>query len=793
MQDFEKLGVFYLGKPVDVGTQKQADVPLLYESKDLVTHAVCVGMTGSGKTGLCIGLLEEAAIDGIPAIAIDPKGDIANLLLTFPELRPEDFRPWINENEAAVKGLSPDEFAAQQAELWKNGLAGFGQNGGRIARLRNAADFAIYTPGSEAGLPLSILKSFDAPAEGVLKDSELLGDLISSSATALLALIGVQADPVQSREHILLSNIFEVNWKQGRNLDLGGIISQIQNPPFQKAGVMDLETFYPAKERFALAMSFNNLLASPGFQCWLSGEALDISSLLHTTAGKPRVSILSIAHLSEAERMFFVSLLLNQVLSWVRTQPGTTSLRALLYMDEIFGYFPPVANPPSKKPLLTLLKQARAYGLGIVLATQNPVDLDYKGLSNTGTWFIGRLQTERDKMRVMEGLEGAAGEAHSAFNRASMERLLAGLGSRVFLLNNVHDDKPQLFKTRWTLSYLSGPVTRNQIKTLMQGRKDPAGQVESAAPAAKGSASVNKAGAAPVLPPDVPAYFLPVQNASASLYRPVLIGAAKLHFIDEKRGINETRESLWVTPFSDGPAPVDWSTAVLSGFSLDELEKTAEEGFAFADLPAEATKAKNYALWSKSLVNWLFQSQQTDVFKSSSLGESSRPGESERDFRIRLQQAAREERDRLAEQLKQKYAPKLAALEERKRRAEAAVEQKKGQQSQAFLQTAVTVGAGLLGAFLGRKVVSATTVTRAATAARQMGRTWQQTQVVGQANETVEQIQQQLAALQSQFEADVAAQQAKIDPSTEQLETVSIRLKKANIEVQLVALGWQAG
>ncbi|HLH04317.1 MAG TPA: hypothetical protein VKX25_16250 [Bryobacteraceae bacterium] len=786
MQDFEKLGVFYLGKPVDLTTKKDVEEPLLYESKDLVTHAVCVGMTGSGKTGLCIGLLEEAAIDGIPAIAIDPKGDIANLLLTFPALRPEDFRPWVSESEASNKGISVDQFAADQAELWKKGLAGFGQDGARIQRLKDSADFTIYTPGSEAGVPVSILKSFAAPAENILQDAELLRDLISSSATALLALIGIQADPVQSREHVLLSNIFEANWKQDRDLDLASLIKEIQNPPFQRAGVMDLETFYPAKDRFALAMSFNNLLASPGFQSWTAGDPLDISALLHTPAGKPRISILSIAHLSDAERMFFISLLLNQILSWVRTQSGTSSLRALLYMDEIFGYFPPVANPPSKKPLLTLLKQARAYGLGIVLATQNPVDLDYKGLSNTGTWFIGRLQTERDKMRVMEGLEGAASEAHAAFDRGEMEQLLAGLGSRVFLLNNVHEDRPQLFKTRWTLSYLSGPIAREQIKLLMSGKK-------SAAPSqpAPATAAASKASAAPVLPPEIPCYFLPAEKAGATQYRPVVIGAAKLHFLDGKRAIDETKQALWIAPLTAGPTPLDWSRAEASDLSLDEIEKAPEEGLGFADLPPEAAKAKNYPVWTRAFSNWLFQTQQLTIFRSPSLEQTSQPGESERDFRIRLQQAAREERDRLAEELKQKYAPKLAALEERKRRAEAAVEQKKGQQNQAFLQTAVTVGAGLLGAFLGRKAVSVSTVSRAATAARQMGRSWQQTQTVAQANESVEQLAHQLSELQQQFENEVAAAQAKIDPATEALESVTIRLKRTNIEMQLVALAWQ--
>jgi hypothetical protein len=556
---------------------------------------------------------------------------------------------------------------------------------------------------------------------------------------------------------------------------------------------MDLETFYPAKNRFALGMRFNNLLASPSFKSWLNGDPLEIGSLLHISTGKPRVSIFSIAHLSDAERMFFVSLQLNQVLSWVRTQPGIASLRALLYMDEIFGYFPPVANPPSKKPLLTLLKQARSYGLGIILATQNPVDLDCKGLSNTGTWFIGRLQTERDKARVMEGLEGAASEAHAAFDRQTMEQLLAGLGSRVFLLNNVHEDKPQLFKTRWTLSYLSGPITRDQIRVLMQSKKNATN--ESAAPPEEPGQTVTDAKTqevAPVLPPEIKCYFLPVEKTGVSRYQAVLLASAKLHYADEKRSVAETREAVWITPLKNGSIPADWSAAEATDLSLSELEDKAEPGVVFGSLPVEAAQAKNYPVWTRSFTNWLFQSQQLNIFKSPSLGQTSTPGESERDFRIRLQQAAREERDRLAEALKEKYAPKLAAMAERKRRAEVAVERQKGQRSQTLLQTAVSVGGGLLSAFLGRKALSATTLSKAATAARQAGRSWQQMQTVDEANESVEQLEQQAAALQSQFEAELATQQSKVDPLTDHLETVFVRLKKTNIEVQLVALAWKA-
>jgi len=463
---FEALGSFYLGRRNDPAQAGGEAIPFLYDSRDLVTHAVCVGMTGSGKTGLCLALLEEAAIDGVPAILIDPKGDLGNLMLAFPDLEPTDFRPWINEEDAARANRTPDEYAADQAALWRSGLAKWGQGPDRIRMFREKTDIAIFTPGSPGGIPVNVLASFDAP-HGITDGADL-AERARSAASSLLGLTGSTADPVQSREGILLTAILVSAWKEGRGMSLEAVIESIQRPPFDKVGVLDIETFYPAKERFALVMGLNNILASPAFASWRQGPPLEIPSLLYTPDGKPRLSIFSIAHLDDSERMFFVSLLLNEVLAWTRSQTGTTSLRAILYMDEIFGYLPPTANPPSKRPMLTLLKQARAFGLGVVLATQNPVDLDYKALSNAGTWFIGRLQTERDKARVLDGLQGAS--AGGSFNRAEMESLLAGLGKRVFLMKNVHEEVPVVFETRWVMSYLCGPLSRDRIRVLMDGR-----------------------------------------------------------------------------------------------------------------------------------------------------------------------------------------------------------------------------------------------------------------------------------------------------------------------------------
>ena len=813
MESYEKLGVFYLGRYHDLELRKTLADVLLYNSNDLLTHALCVGMTGSGKTGLCFDIIEEAAMDGIPSILIDPKGDLANLLLTFPELLPADFEPWINPDEARKRGVAPAEFAAQQAELWKKGLASWEQDGERIRRLREAAEFTIYTPGSNAGVSVSILNSFAAPPQGIVDDSELLRERINTTVSGLLGLVGVEADETKSREAIFLANVIQHAWENGHDLDLGSLIQEIQSPGVQRIGVMDVETFYPAKERFALATAINGLLASPGFGAWLEGEPLDIQRIYYTEAGKPRVAIFSIAHLNDAERMFFVTLLLNQLLGWMRAQSGTTSLRALLYMDEIFGYFPPVANPPSKRPLLTLLKQGRAFGLGAVLATQNPVDLDYKGLANIGTWFLGRLQTDRDKQRVLDGLEGAA--QGSRFDRAAMEQTLARLGNRVFLLHNVHEEGASIFESRWAMSYLRGPMTRNQIKVLMDERRTSvaggpprrssaaptrarigaASRAGSAATAEEGvvasEAEVGAARARPALPPAIPQYFVPARDGGEGIvYEPMLLGAASVRFADSKMKVDLTEEVTLLTPIKDDAVPVDWGEAQETEVDPNDLERNPAPGAVFGELAPAAAQAKNYVMWQKELVNALYSSRKLKLFKSVVYEQVSRIDESEGDFRARLNQVARERRDAAVAKLRAKYAPKLAALNERARRAEQAVQREAEQARSAKLSTALSFGSTLLGAFLGRKAISSTNVSKAATAMRGVGRSLEQSQDVARAGETVEAIRAQIADLNSQFEAEAAAIESGGDPATESFEAVELRPTRTNIRVKLVALGW---
>jgi hypothetical protein len=795
--DYEKLGVFYLGREFDPATKALKEDLVLYDAKDLTTHAVCVGMTGSGKTGLCLSLLEEAAIDGVPAICIDPKGDIGNLLLAFPDLAPADFLPWVDPAEAQRKGLTVEAFAAKTAETWRNGLAEWNQPPQRIAKFRDAADVAIYTPGSGAGLTLSVLRSFAAPPAEQLADAGAVRDRVGALVSGLLSLLGRDADPLQSREHILLAQLVEASWRAGASLDLVGIINAVQKPPFDKVGAFDLETFFPARERLALAMAINNLVASPGFEAWTTGEPLDAQRLLYTADGKPRISVISIGHLGDAERMFIVTLVLNEVIAWMRAQSGTSSLRAIVYMDEIFGFFPPSANPPSKTPMLTLLKQARAFGLGCVLATQNPVDLDYKGLANCGTWLIGRLQTERDKLRVIDGLESALGGA-GGMDRATLDRLMSSLTQRVFLMRNVHDDAPLLMKSRWALSYLRGPMTGPEIARVMGPRKSAAApgtaggaggapRAGAAAAAADPSATTSR----PVLQGDVPEYFLAASRGDGAVtYRPLVLGAAKLHFVDAKLGLDQWSTVTSLAPLSDDGKDALWAESTAPPDLRARLSKTPGDGAAFAALPAAALRAATFAGYGRALAAHLYESARSDVLVADSLKAVSGPGESEGDFRARLALIGREKRDAAVAALRMKYAAKVQALEDRIHRATDRLEREKGQSQQQKLQTALTVGSSILGALFGRGKLTATNVGRVTTAARSASRIGKESADVDRAEEGLDVLQQRRKDLEAQVEAEVGQLEAALDASGIALRKVAVTPRKSDLAVGEVALVW---
>ena len=791
---YEKMGAFYLGREYDLGAKKLEEELVLYDSKDLVTHGVVLGMTGSGKTGLCIAMLEEAAMDSIPAIIIDPKGDIPNLMLTFPELQGSDFRPWINEDDAKKKGLSPDEFADKQAGMWKNGLSDWGQTGERIRQLKEKVDINVFTPGSSSGIPVSILSSLEAPEFEILDDAELLGDRVENTVTSLLALMGIEADPMQSQEHILFSQIFLHAWRAEKDMTLPQLIQQVQEPPFENIGVVPLESFMDEKKRFALAMQLNNLLASPGFQSWTQGVPLNVKSLLHNETGKPQISIFSIAHLDDSERMFFVSMLLNQTLSWMRTQSGTSSLRAMLYMDEIYGYLPPVQNPPSKKPLLTMLKQARAFGVGLLLATQNPVDLDYKALSNIGSWFLGRLQTARDKARVLDGLEGAASTTGSHFDRGKMEEILAGLGSRVFLLNNVHEDGPVTFHVRWVMSYLRGPLSRRQIKQLMDPIKETLTLPEANA-TTKEDGKPAKAEEKTIiyqLSKSIDEVYLPTNIMPGDgkvVYRPSVLGVAEIAIDHAKYGVHGTRPQTMVMPLADSHI-LDYSDGTRLEKALSNFEEKGVEGASRASLPDFAQEAKFYRAQKKSLVDWFYQNFALFVYHAKDLKAYSKLGESESDFRVRLQEEAREIRDEKLDKLREKYASKLASKERQIGTAERAVEREEAQAKNAKMSSLLSIGSTILGALMGRKRMSMTTIRRGASAARGMSRSRKQGQDVDIAEARVEELQDELKELETQLEQELEEVRKELDPLTIPLDEIRIKPYKKNINVKRLALAW---
>jgi hypothetical protein len=827
----ERLGSFYLGAEYDLNSGKLLDSPVNYDARDLTTHAVCVGMTGSGKTGLCIGLLEEAALDKVPTILIDPKGDITNLLLQFPNLLPEDFKPWVNPDDARRKGQSVDEYAAAIAQTWRNGLAEWGIGPERIKMVQDTTDFTIYTPGSDAGLPVSIMGSLAAPGLDFETEGEAIRERIGGTVAALLGLIGVNADPIRSREAILLSNIFEYFWQQNKDLDLGTLIMSIQKPPVRQLGVFDVDTFFPEKDRFNLAMEFNSLLASPGFRYWLEGDPMDIDKMFFTAEGKPRHSIFYIAHLSDSERMFFVTLLLENLVTWMRRQGGTTSLRALLYFDEIFGFMPPTAEPPSKRPLLTLLKQARAFGLGTILVTQNPVDIDYKGLTNAGTWFIGKLQAERDKERVLQGLQGAIAEAGG--KPIDFGAIMSRLGNRVFLMHNVHSNGPVVFQTRWAMSYLRGPLTRPQVKDLMADRKRAASTVAApvaqvvppqaaaaavaataAPPAATTSTDVTPDGFTaqpPMLDSAVSQVFLPVElterEAVRSLnqdqaapvditrtqlvYEPGLFGVAEVRFVDRARSINESEERVLLAPASEDLRRFDWGEAetlnVLPRDLLDDPDRVDEDqGPYFGPAPEAANSSRKITSLKKMLTDWLYANSKKSLTVHKELKLFQQPAETERQFRIRLQQAARESRDEEVDKLAQKYQTQLKRLHDKLRKEERELAEYQAEYDARKQQEWVGIGESVVGFFMGRSASRA--VSGAMSKRRLTGRALQD---IEESKAEIEDMKQEAAGIEAELKDASAEITRKWGDTLENLTTEDITPRRTDISVDMVGIAWQ--
>ena len=814
--------MFYLGKLLDPKTHEPTDARLEYDPDDLTTHAVCVGMTGSGKTGLCVTVLEEAALAGLPAILIDPKGDITNLLLQFPELTPEQFQPWVNVDDARRAKQSVEAFAAQTAQEWQGGLAQWGLGPANIKTLKESAEWAVYTPGSDAGRSISILRSLERPDIAWDDNQELLRERIAGICSGLLGLIGVEADPVKSREHILLANIFEHAWKNNQSLDLAELITQVQTPPFPKLGVFEVDRFYPEADRLKLAMALNSIVAAPSFQSWITGEPLDIPALLRTSEGKPRISILYVAHLTDPERMFFITLLLEQVVAWLRAQSGTTSLRGLLYFDEVYGYFPPYPfNPPSKTPLMRLLKQARAFGLGVVLVTQNPGDLDYKGLTNTGTWFIGKLQTERDKARLLEGLETISSANRGGLDLANLDALISSLAPRQFILNNVHSDGPRLFQTRWAMSYLAGPLTREQIrvfKPISSSQPSVSSEQLSAAASARSYTVMTEQPPAirqpPIsslqspIPSTIPQYFLPAvrsledsvaawreatgnkraqfgQNVEM-VYRPALAAQAVARYISPKANLNTDRRFAFIVHAPTLDMAPHWREHEARPVDPLRLSRAAPPDARLAgDLPTGLTDPKKLAAWQKDLVSYLYRTADFTLHQNRALKLFSRPGQSFEEFRLQCQQAADAERDDEAHLIRERYDKRLDKLEEKlgteRRELKEDREQSRAREAESRWTGIENVVGFVLGRTPYRPMSTATSRERMAKKARQ---DLEETEL------TVTQLEGQIAKVKDEARAAFEACKAKWDAAAQEISELRVTPKRSDILIELFGLGW---
>ena len=812
---------FYLGRIFDPTSGRTTDQPLLYDPADLTTHAVVVGMTGSGKTGLCLDLLEEAALNGIPALMIDLKGDITNALLHFPNLAPQDFLPWVNADQARREGKTLEQAAAEAAASAGKGLAEWGIEPERLRSLQNAVQFAVYTPGSDAGLPVNILASLKAPPIPWESNRELLREKISGTVTALLGLVGLSdVDPVRSREHILLSNIFEYAWSQGKDLDLSELILQTQAPPFPKLGVFDVNIFFPEKDRFNLAMLLNNILAAPAFQSWIEGQPLDIPGLLNTADGQPRHCVFYIAHLSDAERMFFVSLLFSAVEAWMRSLAGTSTLRAVLYFDEIFGYMPPTANPASKQPMLRMLKQARAFGIGLVLVTQNPVDMDYKALSNAGTWFIGKLQTDQDKQRLLDGLESAL---EGGLDRGEYDRMISTLGKRVFLLHNVHAKGPQLFQTRWAMNYLAGPLTRAQIPELNKlvaanGQRPPIGDKGkeiSGQPIPMSPETLSLITAVqpttlnlqlsttrPVVPAGVKEYFLPnnltfTQAFKAAgrpypaeafsqglVYRPTILAQASIRFLNRKYNLDYVQQKTVIVQNPDRRGMVRWDNFTAAPVDPSTLDEALDPQVRFASLEAPFSEAKVMTALQKDFLDWAYRTGQVTVHGNEALKLYAGPGVTEAEFRTTCAETARQERDDEIKKVSATYDAKLINLQEKLARKERELSQDQSELTQRKVEeggTILEVGASLFGLTRKRSLTTPLTKHRLTEKAKAD---------VQESQATITDMKKQMAALQSEKAQAVEEVNNRWGQIADQVSEIPIAALKKDVLLDLFGVAW---
>ena len=765
---YEKLGLFYLGRDIDKTTQKPSEALTLLKNKNFTTHAAIIGMTGSGKTGLGIGLIEEAAIDNIPSILIDPKGDMGNLLLTDPTFNPKNFEPWVAD-EAQSKEKDVAEYAKGIASMWQEGIKRDYQDETRVAKL-HAVEKTIYTPGSSAGISINILGSLEAPPAEILNDSDTFASYLKSTVSSLLSLVKIEADPVSSKEYLLIAQILANKWMAGEGISLEELIGAIISPSFEKIGVLPLEAFYPQDKRFTLATKFNSIIASPTFSSWLEGEDLEIQKLLYDENGKAKIAIFSIAHLSDAERMFFVTLLLNKYIAWMRRQSGTSALKALLYMDEIYGYFPPSKNPPSKEPMLLLLKQARAFGVGVILSTQNPVDLDYKGLSNIGTWFIGRLQTAQDIERVINGLGGKVGASYS---KSEIKNLLANLKKRTFFLKSAHLDEIRVFSTRWVMSYLKGPLKAAEISQLMAAKKSATPQTLMSKPAREDGfeSFIN-------IDKSIEQKFT-MDVTGQNNFRATLQGKVELHYFSASKGIDEN-ETICLNLELYEDDNIDWDNAE----TIEECPQFSDSepsNSSFASLSSDVSADKALKKTKKSLVNWVYRTKRLETFRCTSPRLSSEPYESLGDFKVRIKDQLDDKKEIEIEKLQERYEKKEKTLLKRLQRAQDKVAKEEADASKSMVDT----GIAILGALFGR-----TSTAKLGRAFSRGSRAYKERGDIGRAEEALAELHEEIELLAEELEDKIDKLSLKYDVDNVDIKESAMKPRKSDIHVEELSLVW---
>ncbi|WP_415407011.1 helicase HerA domain-containing protein [Sulfurovum sp. CS9] len=771
---YEKLGLFYLGKDVNKTTMEATEALTLLKNKNFTTHAAIIGMTGSGKTGLGVGIIEEAAIDNIPSIVIDPKGDMGDLCLTDPSFSSASFEPWVKD-EAKAKEADVCEYAKKISAMWKEGIESSGQNAQRVEKFHQVKK-TIYTPGSSAGVAINIMSSLETPPAQIMEDSDTFASYLKSTTTSLLSLVGIDADPLDSKEYILLAQIITKVWLADEDLSIEGIIGKIINPSFKKIGVLPLDDFYPQDARFKLATKFNSLLASPGFSLWLQGDSLDIQKLLYDEKGKAKIAIFSISHLNDEERMFFVTLLLNKYIAWMRQQSGTSALKTLLYMDEIAGFFPPTKNPPSKEPMLLLLKQARAFGIGVVLSTQNPTDLDYKGLSNIGTWIIGRLQTTQDINRVIDGLGGKVG---SSFDKGEIRQLLANLKKRTFFLKSAHLDDIRLFTTRWVMSYLKGPLKKDEISTLMQVQKEAQNiKKETVDTLIRNNETLESF---QHIDKSIPQYFEP-DASEENHFVATLMAKVKVHFYSQRRGIDEERELNLSLTLESKQQNIRWDDAVEEDFDFQKFPHTAPSKAKFQSLPKIILEDKGLKKAIRELKETLYQEQSLDLLRCVSPKLESKVEESHSDFIVRLQDILKDKKESEIEKLQIRYGTKEKVLTDRLSRAKERVEKESSDSTNSMIETGIAV----LGALFGKA-----SPTKIGAALRKGSKVLKERGDMSRAEERIVAIQEDMEALEYELEDKIDALNEKFDVENYAIEEFKIKPRKTDIDVELCAVVWR--